>query len=141
MFGVLVVFAAIGIVLVAPHAGEMFPKSNPDPNVSGPTPGIVWIYLTVLAAIVLTSVINLAYETIATARYGRTLGKAWLHIRAVREDGSPLELGRSLGRAALYLLVVPAVQAAGVLDPLWCLWDENRQCLHDKAVGTIVIND
>jgi uncharacterized RDD family membrane protein YckC len=29
----------------------------------------------------------------------------------------------------------------GALDPLWCLWDDKRQCLHDKAAGTIVIND
>jgi uncharacterized RDD family membrane protein YckC len=28
-----------------------------------------------------------------------------------------------------------------MLDPLWCVWDNNRQCLHDKAVGTIVVND
>src|ERR1700728_2068787 len=34
-----------------------------------------------------------------------------------------------------------AVLGIGLVDPLWCLWDENRQCLHDKVSDTIVIND
>jgi hypothetical protein len=29
----------------------------------------------------------------------------------------------------------------GLLDPLWCLWDANQQCLHDKVVDSVVIND
>jgi len=29
----------------------------------------------------------------------------------------------------------------GLVDSLWCLWDTNRQCLHDKVADSIVIND
>ena len=36
---------------------------------------------------------------------------------------------------------VPGFLWIGLLDPLWCLWDDKRQCLHDKAVDSIVIND
>jgi hypothetical protein len=49
-------------------------------------------------------------------------------------------IGQAFGRAAL-----PAAAAlfgwVGLLDDLWCLWDEDRQCLHDKIVKTMVIND
>lgn len=37
--------------------------------------------------------------------------------------------------------MISIVPWLGFLDPLWCLWDENRQCLHDKAADTIVVND
>jgi len=137
---VFVVFAAVAIALVAPHAGPMFPKANPDPNATSPTPGFVWIYLAVAAAGVLTGVAMVFYEAVATARYGRTLGKAWLHIRPVRINGAPLGWARSFGRTALYS-VSGLFSYVGLLDPLWCLWDANRQCLHDKVVDTIVVND
>jgi uncharacterized RDD family membrane protein YckC len=29
----------------------------------------------------------------------------------------------------------------GLLDPLWCLWDDKRQCLHDKVADSIVVNE
>jgi hypothetical protein len=28
-----------------------------------------------------------------------------------------------------------------LLDVLWCLWDEERQCLHDKVASTVVVNE
>jgi uncharacterized RDD family membrane protein YckC len=135
------VLAGVGIALAAPHVGPLFPKTNnSDSTASGPTPGIIWIYLIVLGAGFLSGLAFLAYETIATVRYGRTLGKAWMKIRPLRVDGSPLGWGRSLGRVALYW-ASGLFSYLGLLDPLWCLWDAGRQCLHDKVVDTIVIND
>jgi uncharacterized RDD family membrane protein YckC len=29
----------------------------------------------------------------------------------------------------------------GIINSLWCLWDPDRQCLHDKVADTIVVND
>jgi uncharacterized RDD family membrane protein YckC len=118
----------------------MFPKTNPDPNATQPTPGIVWISVAVAAAGLLTGLLMVVYEGVATARYGRTIGKAWLHIRPVRVDGAPIGWARSFGRIGLYW-VSGFLSYVGLLDPLWCLWDGNRQCLHDKATGTIVVND
>lgn len=137
VFAGLVVLA---VLLVAPHAGPIFPSVGPDGTTSPATPGFVWIYLAVIGAAVTGGLVMVGYETIATARYGRTLGKAWLGIRPVRVDGSTLGYGRSLGRAALYWLS-GYLNWLGLLDPLWCLWDDNHQCLHDKAVDSIVIND
>jgi uncharacterized RDD family membrane protein YckC len=137
---VFIVLAAIAVAVIAPHAGPMFPKTSPDPNATSPTPGFVWIYLGVFGAGLLTGVATVFYEAVATARYGRTLGKAWLHIRPVRIDGAPIGWARSFGRISLYW-ISGCVSYVGLLNPLWCLWDANRQCLHDKAVGTIVVND
>lgn len=83
----------------------------------------------------------LAYETVAVAKFGRTLGMTWLHIRPVRtRGGGTLGWGRAFGRAALFWLST-CLGWLGLLDPLWCLWDDKRQCVHDKAVDSIVVND
>jgi uncharacterized RDD family membrane protein YckC len=61
-------------------------------------------------------------------------------IRPVRSDRAALSFWRALARAG-------AVSAAsmmswlGLLDSLWCLWDENCQCVHDKVADTVVITD
>jgi len=140
LFPVLALFIVIAIILVAPHAGPIFPRVNTNSNAPVRTPGIVWIYLAVLACVLTTGLVMVVYEGVATAVYGRTLGKAWLHIRPIRTDGSPLGWGRSFGRIGIYWLS-GFFGWLGLLDPLWCLWDANQQCLHDKVVGTLVIND
>jgi uncharacterized RDD family membrane protein YckC len=137
------IFAAVGgitFALAAPHFGPIFPKANNNPNAYVPVPGFVWIYVVLFGSLVATGAVMVMYETVATVRYGRTLGKAWLHIRPIRTDGQPLGWGRSFGRITLYVLS-GSLSWLGLLDPLWCLWDQNQQCLHDKAVGTLVIND
>jgi len=137
---VVVTFAVIAVILVAPHVGPIFPRIDSNFNASVPTPGFVWIYVAVFASFVVSGVAAVIYEGVVTARYGRTLGKAWLHIRPTRIDGIPLGWGRSFGRVGLYWLS-GVLGWIGLLDPLWCLWDENQQCLHDKAIGTLVVND
>jgi uncharacterized RDD family membrane protein YckC len=75
-----------------------------------------------------------------TARWGRTPGKAMMRIRPLRIDGRRLGFWQALGRAAA--VVVPGLLSNfGLIDPLWCLWDENHQCLHDKVLSTIVVTD
>ena len=137
---VFALFVVIAIILVAPHAGPLFPRNVGDQDGPLPTPGIVWIYLAVIVCVVTTGIVLVIYEGVATARYGRTLGKAWLHIRPIRIDGTSLGWGRSFGRIGIYWLS-GFLSWVGLLDPLWCLWDANQQCLHDKVVGSLVIND
>jgi len=141
MLPVLAALVALSVALVAPHAGPIFPTNQyPNTNARVPTPGIVWIYLAVLGAGAATGLVAVAYETVATARYGRTLGKSWLRIRPVRTDGGPVGWGRAFGRVSIYWLST-LLGWLGALDPLWCLWDANRQCVHDKVADTIVVND
>jgi uncharacterized RDD family membrane protein YckC len=136
----------VTLLIAAPHFGPLFPTAHytgypgPDETTTIPFPGIFWVELTVFGTVLATGLVMVAYETVATARYGRTLGKAWLHIRPVRIDGSTLGWGRAFGRVVIYWLF-GFVSWFGALDPLWCLWDDKRQCLHDKVAGSIVIND
>jgi uncharacterized RDD family membrane protein YckC len=137
---VFILITGVTLAIVAPHVGPIFPRANADPNTPGPPPGFIWLYLAFFASAMFFWVLSLLYEAIAIGRYGRTLGKRWMHIRPVRMDGSPLGWGRAFGRVGV-VIAAGAVGLPGILDPLWCLWDDNTQCLHDKAVGTIVVND
>lgn len=137
---VMAAFVAAAVATVAPRAGPMVPTLGPNPGSPLPTPGWVWVELAVLGAIFATWLVGIAYETVMTAGYGRTLGKAWLHIRPVRTRGEPLGWWRSLGRGALVFLAA-TVNWIGLLDYLWCLWDGTQQCVHDKIVDSVVVND
>ncbi len=140
LLGVLGVLCGITIPVVAPHVGPLFPKAPAYSAPDAPPPGVFWIFVAVVSCIAATQLVSIAYESFATARYGRTLGKAWLHIRPLRTDGTAVSgwraIGRSVARVAAGLM-----SWIGLLDPLWCLWDERRQCLHDKLADTIVVND
>jgi uncharacterized RDD family membrane protein YckC len=141
MLRVLAALLTVSLDVAAPHFGPILPRTNlNDPNATVPVPGLVWIYLTVFGCMVCTGLVMVAYETVGVAHFGRTLGMAWLHIRPVRVFGGTLGWGRSFGRAAMFWLA-GALGWIGLLDPLWCLWDDRRQCLHDKVVDSIVIND
>ena len=79
---------------------------------------------------------------VAAREFGMPLDsrKVGLHIRPLRKDGSTLSVWRALGRSASRAGTV-FLSWIGLLDPLFCLWDDKRQCLHDKVADTIVVND
>ena len=140
MVPVFVILLVITLAIAAPHFGPIFPSVNSQPDATVPVPGFVWLELTVFACALTTGLLMVAYETVAVAHFGRTLGMAWLHIRPLRVFGGRLGWGRSFGRAAIFWLA-GLLGWIGLLDPLWCLWDDRRQCLHDKVADSIVIND
>jgi uncharacterized RDD family membrane protein YckC len=108
--------------------------------VSTPTPGFPWIYLAAIAASFVSGILFVVYETVATKRSGRTLGKRWMGIRPVTLEGAPLGWGRSLGRAAAYWFA-GCLGWIGRVDNSWCLWDADSQRAHDKIVSTLVVRD
>ena len=127
--------------IAAPHFGPIFPNVDANQhNAPFRTPGFVWVELTIFACAFFCGLVMVAYETVAVGRFSRTLGMAWLRIRPVRVVGGQLGWGRAFGRAAIFWLAL-CFGWAGLLDPLWCLWDDKRQCLHDKVADSIVIND
>jgi uncharacterized RDD family membrane protein YckC len=126
--------------LVAPHAGPIFPKQNVDQNATVPTPGFVWLYLAVAGGALVSGGLFVLYETVSVVRFGRTLGKRWMKIRPLALDGHPLGWGRAFARAAAQW-IAGFLGWLGFIDFLWCLWDADRQCLHDKMVGTLVVDD
>lgn len=137
---VFAVVIGVTLALVLPHVGRIFPPTSTEANRSGPPPGFFWLYLAFIAGTMFFWGLAVLYEAVAIGRYGRTLGKRWMHIRPVRVDGSPVGWGRAFGRVGV-AVAAGIVGLPGILDPLWCLWDDNVQCIHDKAVGTIVVND
>ena len=81
---------------------------------------------------------------------GQTVGKRALRIRTVSADtGDPIAIERGFQRALLPLafgvvgLLGPGTFFLGflgsLLDDLWPLWDPQRQALHDKVAGSIVV--
>ncbi len=94
-------------------------------------------------------VVFAAYQLLFLTRSGRTPGKAAVGISVrLRERPGPPPAGVVARRialpVALFLVeLVPLVGALGLigraLDLLWPSWDGNRQALHDKVAGTVVV--
>jgi uncharacterized RDD family membrane protein YckC len=90
-----------------------------------------------------------AYQLFFLTRSGRTPGKAAVGISVrLRERPGPPPAGVVARRIALPvgLFLVELVTLVGVLgligralDLLWPSWDPNRQALHDKVAGTVVV--
>ena len=94
-------------------------------------------------------VVFAAYQLLFLTRSGRTPGKAavGISVRLRERPGAP-SAGVVARRIALPLALfvvelVPLVGALGLisraLDLLWPSWDGNRQALHDKVAGTVVV--
>jgi uncharacterized RDD family membrane protein YckC len=88
--------------------------------------------------------ISLAYDWIQHGLWGQTIGKRAVGIIVVSaRDGSRIGTGAAGGRAAIYALpsIVPLIGwIFGLVNELWLLWDASRQCVHDHAAHTVVIN-
>ncbi|MFE2678428.1 RDD family protein [Streptomyces hygroscopicus] len=86
----------------------------------------------------LVAVVAGGYEPVLTAVFGATPGKQLCGLRVVRRSGGGPGFGRALWRWAC-VLAGYAVPVLGIVNVLRCAWDRPyRQCLHDKAAGTVV---
>lgn len=68
---------------------------------------------------------------------GRTVGKRMFGIRVLQLDGSPINWFEAFERAGGYAAGV----ATGLLGFAQVYWDPNRQAIHDKIAGTVVIDE
>ncbi len=68
---------------------------------------------------------------------GQTVGKRLLGIRVVRLDGEPVTWWTAFERAGGYA----AGFATGLLGFAQVYWDANRQAIHDRIVGTVVVRE
>jgi curved DNA-binding protein CbpA len=101
-----------------------------------------------LGVTVTTLVVALLYLVPSSARTGRTLGKRLLRIRAVQVNGAPLGVRAALLRYGTPLLVgfmlSPIFGQLGFFVVLVGVvtWprNPNRQGLHDRLAGTIVVD-
>jgi uncharacterized RDD family membrane protein YckC len=88
---------------------------------------------------IVSSVILLVYASAMLAYHrGQTVGKQVANVRVLREDGGPVDLGRSVARE-----VVKAIFAlTGILyvvDVLVPLFHPRNRALHDLIAGTRVV--
>ncbi len=66
---------------------------------------------------------------------GQTVGKKIMGLRVVRLDGEPITWWVAFERAGGYA----AGFATGLLGFAQVYWDANRQAIHDRIVGTVVV--
>lgn len=88
-------------------------------------------------------VLLLAYEGTMLVKKGATLGKMAVGIKVQSQAGGNLSWGQAIGRVLSMTLpsLIPCVNVVwSLLDPLWCLWDPRRECLHDKIVKSTVVS-
>jgi len=83
---------------------------------------IAWIWLTVLFV----------------ARNGQSIAKKLLSIKVVRRDGSKASLGRIFWLRNVVNAFLSIIPLYGLIDVLFIFNDE-RQCIHDKIADTIVV--
>jgi uncharacterized RDD family membrane protein YckC len=83
------------------------------------------------------------YDWLQHGLWGQTLGKRALGTKVVTANGhARIGGGAACGRAAVYAIVsnLPYVGSLfWLINVLWLTWDQRRQCLHDKAAGTVVV--
>jgi hypothetical protein len=78
------------------------------------------------------------YLTVALSwSNGQTVGKRMLGLRVLRLDGKPITWWIAFERAGGYA----AGFATGLLGFAQIFWDANRQGIHDRIVGTVVVLD
>lgn len=91
----------------------------------------------------------IAYPVYFIGKSGQTPGMKRLHIRLYRlgpnGDLYAPTYKLSLGRWAIFMIFnVLSGALFGLpiaLDYLWASWDKRNQCLHDKAVGTVAVDE
>jgi uncharacterized RDD family membrane protein YckC len=90
------------------------------------------LYFILVAA---TFIVQMAYQTIAVGKWGRTVGKVALGLKVVKPDGSRVSYWRALGRSLAYYLN----QITFGLTYLMIAFTHKKRGLHDYIADTVVI--
>ena len=87
-----------------------------------------------------TLVVGLVNRVYLVAQRGYSIGQGVVKVKVVDANGQLLTQGTALVRllAQIGLGLIPLLS---LVDLLWPLWDQQKQTLHDKAVGCFVINN
>jgi|SRR5579863_14146 len=86
-----------------------------------------------------TLLVGIFNSVYLVSQRGASIGQGVMHLKVVDINGNLLSMGTAFIRliARVALGFVPMV--GPLLDLLWPLWDDKRQTLHDKAVGSFVL--
>lgn len=110
---------------------------EPDNKQPGP------LQMALMALSVLAALGLFAYQCVLLYQHSQTLGKRWLKIKIVRNDGSPCSFGRIFGLRMFVIALIEQVPCLGavfaLVNALWIFGEESR-CLHDLICDTKVVN-
>lgn len=133
-----------GVMIVLMLIGSVFGLAASSLDTIGRTGGgfggstcCCFLFLFPVAQII----VGIYNRIILVAQRGYSIGQGVMKLKTV--DG----YGRLLPQSTLWIRLLAQVALSFVpffgsaLDLLWPLWDERRQTLHDKAVGSYVINN
>ena len=97
-----------------------------------------WAPIAIGAAVLVVGALFVALIYLRSlGRSGQTWGRKIAGVRVVREESdAPLGFGKALLRQFIQGLVSGTLFGLGYL---WMLWDDKKQCWHDKIAGTQVI--
>jgi uncharacterized RDD family membrane protein YckC len=71
-----------------------------------------------------------------TQRNGQTIGHQVMHLRVVKNDGSPITMGTAVIRYIGY--IVNSIICGLPIGFIWAAFDAQKQGWHDKIAGTYV---
>lgn len=112
------------------EATTIFEEDEQDDNVALAAAG---------GAILAYTAVYATYFTIANGR-GGGWGKRILGLRILRQrDGVSPGYGTGFLRMLIPAVFWSFISLLWLLDNLWCIWDSQKQCWHDKIAGTIVV--
>jgi uncharacterized RDD family membrane protein YckC len=118
-------------------AGAFEPTASDEP----PPAFIAVLVLAYVGLLVASILFGIWYYVLRVRKVGATYGKQVLGLR-VRTFGTDGQLtwAQAWGRYGIPTLVNGVVGVTFFVDSLWLLWDKHRQTLHDKLVGTVVVD-
>jgi uncharacterized RDD family membrane protein YckC len=76
----------------------------------------------------------LAYNAYLLGKTGSSLGKRWMKVKVLDQQGQPIGFGKALLREFIKLVLGNVC----FILLLWPLWDQERQGLQDKMLNTHV---
>lgn len=140
--GLVMVPLAIPLMIVILR--ELQPEIERVVNDGGGTIDFAPVMGSLIGWFLLAAAVQYAYAALMVRYFGGTLGKLAVGIRVRRDDGTPAGWREALLRPVLQLVIsfasfVPGASLISLLDYLWMLWDKQKQTLHDKVAGTIVV--
>ena len=131
---VIIILALVGIESGGPEP----PEDNGD--------GLLIVMIGVMLGS-LALLVGYAVWWLFALRRGQTPGKQMVGIRVVKDDGEPSGWGYTFLREFVIKGLLGGFlsgMTGGIYfaaDHLWPLWDRDRQALHDKMIGTLVVQN
>ena len=85
---------------------------------------------------ILTLILSIGYSIFFIGTSGATPGKKVMHIKVIKTTGEKPNFIDAFLREVIGKFVSGLILYIGFL---WMLWDDHKQCLHDKIAHTYVI--